>query len=86
MQVFITKYALTTGIITVEAKLSDTCESMISVSDGVSMTAYYHGEGKEWHRTYAGAWGKAEAMRTAALVALEKKRKKLESLNFKEIV
>lgn len=80
-QFYITKYALTGGIQLVEA---------IEVGDGFlrdsrsRFQTLYHGEGREWHRTYASALGRAEEMRIAKSVSLRKSLAKLEKLRFEE--
>jgi hypothetical protein len=43
---------------------------------------YFHGEGRNWHRTPEGAKAKAEAMRKAKIASLKKQLAKLESLSF----
>lgn len=76
---YITKYALTGGI------QVDECE----VDGGIAKPlndkwTYYHGEGKDWHRTWARALARAEEMRTNKLASLEKQAKRLRTLTFKE--
>jgi hypothetical protein len=48
MRVFITKYALTQGILEKEGEVSNTAASMLVVK-GDRYPDYFHGEGKEWH-------------------------------------
>lgn len=84
MKVFITKYALTIGITQEEADFcSDTSPSMICVKhrvNGSFGSQYFHNE--EWHETWEEAVKRAESMRKRALLSLDKKRKKLESMTF----
>lgn len=47
-KVWVTKYALTQGIIETEGRVSDDFPDML---DAKGITNYLHGEGKEWHRT-----------------------------------
>lgn len=88
MMYFITKYALTEGIRTVDATLIEHCdnESMIGqVQAGGhsgSLRQYFHGEGKEWHRTRSDAVKRAEEMRAAKIKSLEKSLAKLQKLKF----
>lgn len=78
MKVWISKYALTKGIYQVEGK---TCED--SGSPGMFVgREYFHGEGKQWHRTEREAVHRAEDMRAAKLVNLKKQIAKLERMEF----
>lgn len=84
IHVWITKYALTDGII--EAPNARHCvntsEQMIDCSPELGLFATFHGEGKDWHRTREGAVTRAELMRTRKIAALRKKIKALEELKF----
>lgn len=79
MKVFLTKHALTKGIIEEEVNqiTPDTVE-------GWSVTGwiYHKGEGREWHRTKESAAARAESMREAALRSLERKKLMLQQLKF----
>lgn len=79
MKVWITKYALTRGILEMEcAQFGD-----ISVKEvGNPFPTYYHGEGNEWHRTKESAIQKAEEMRQKKIASLKKQIKKLEEMRF----
>lgn len=79
MKVWITKYALTDGIIEMECvQFGD-----ISVREvGNPFPTYYHGEGGEWHRTKESAIKQAEAMRQKKIESLKKQIKKLEGTRF----
>lgn len=79
MKVWITKYALTKGIIEMECvQFGD-----ISVREvGNPFPTYYHGEGDEWHRTKESAIKKAEEMRQKKIESLKKQIKKLEEMRF----
>lgn len=75
MKVWITKYALTSGIIEINGEITDSG----SVFDmGSSHPTYYHGEGKDWHRTKESAIAKAEEMRKKKIVSLKKQIKKFD--------
>ena len=79
MKVWITKYALTRGILEMEcAQFGD-----ISVKEvGNPFPTYYHGEGNEWHRTKESAIRKAEEMRQKKIESLKKQIKKFEEMRF----
>ena len=81
INVWVTRYALTQGIIKTEAELcSDS--TMISYKIG-GYTQYAHNEGKDWHRSKESAIEGAEEMRTKKISSLKKKITKLEKLIFK---
>jgi len=48
------------------------------------LAPYYHGEGREWHRTPDGAIKRADIMRLKKIHAINKQIKKLEALDFNE--
>jgi len=83
LKAWITKYALTKGIIEIEGRISDNFPSMFCFKRGVG---YYeetaHGEGKDWHRTKESALARAEEMRIAKLKSLDKQMKKIAALKF----
>ena len=84
IRVWITKYALTQGIYEVEVTECD--NGMVSQKPQkgslCNMNSYYHGEGREWHRTREGAVAKAEAMRKKKIAAIRKQLLKLEAMKF----
>lgn len=77
---WISKYALSRGIYSISEDVQE--------NDGVLMhkqnyyTAFFHGEGRDWHRTEAGAKGKADAMRMAKIASLKKQIDKLKAMSF----
>ena len=83
MKVFVTKYALSSGIQEVEGELAASTPSMFCQKTTSGWTTYYHGEGKKWHRTKEGALAKAEAMRVAKIASLRKQITKLQEMTFK---
>ena len=78
MRVFITKYALTKGIIETEAK--DIGDDMIEIVGKYPI--YYHKDGREWHKTKESAIKKAEEMRQKKIASLKKQIEKLEGMKF----
>lgn len=78
MDVWITKYALTQGIFEQKAELCE--EGMIEVK--AEHTTYYHGEGKDWHRTKESAVKRAEEMRQKKIASLKKQIERLEEMRF----
>lgn len=79
MKVYITKYSLTQGII--EADVEDVGDGIVADNNS-NYVAYYHGEGKEWHRTKVSAIKKAEEMRNKKIKALKKQITKLENIKW----
>lgn len=79
MKVWISKYALTTGLYEVEVELSNTFPGMVYEKKNM---VFYHGEGREWHRTKEGAVKRAEEMRIRKINSLKKQIKKIENMKF----
>jgi hypothetical protein len=82
-KVYITKYALTEGIIEREdvAYFSDTDRIGVECNYLFKLQ-YFHGQGKEWHRTKEAAIERAEEMRKMEIEDLKKSIKRLERMNF----
>ena len=78
MKVYITKYALSDGILEKDAEECDRFPGMIRTDDG----AHFHGEGKEWCRTLEDANKRAEEMRLKKIESMKKQIKKLENMKF----
>ncbi len=83
MKVWITKYALTTGISEIEAEIcTGSSTEMIKEIRSGCYPVYYHGKGRDWHETLEGAKVKAESMRIKQIKTLEKKIAKLKKMTF----
>jgi hypothetical protein len=80
-EVFVTKYALTSGIIRYADVIHCTRTSAHMIQVPRTITTF-HGEGRDWHRTLEGAIARAEAMRVLRLMALRKQQQRLEGLVF----
>ena len=81
MIVWISKNALSTGIRKAEVEPSDLSWGMVC-EIGKGIEGYFHGEGKDWHRSRVSAVEKAEEMRAAKMASLKKQIAKLEKLTF----
>lgn len=86
MKVWITKYALTKGILLKEAE--DFCLSIDPTGNMIHMwedgcSHYYHGKGDEWHDNRQSAIAKAEEMRKKKITNLHKQIEKLQNMSFK---
>lgn len=79
MKVWITKYALTSGILEREAEVCT--DSTISVKGTGYCTVCFHGN--EWHKSRESAIAKAEEMRKKKIASLKKQIEKLEKMEFK---
>lgn len=85
MKVWVTKYALTSGIMEVNVEQTETA-SMVRLAanqeTGFGFSQYFHGEGRDWHQTAESAATKAKDMRAKKIAALRKQITKLEGLIF----
>lgn len=77
MIIWITKYALTKGIYTLNVK-----ECKDGIVKGPGTWDFYHGEGKDWHRTPEAATNKALEMRRKKIEWLKRQIAKLEKIKF----
>lgn len=79
MRAYITKYALTQGILEKEGEVS---ENMLQVppSSAKHFSQYFHG--KDWHKTIEEAKARAEEMRLKKIESLKKKLQALEDMSF----
>lgn len=82
MKVFVTKYALTTGILVIEARRVEAVPHMVE-DIRQRFPTYYHKP--HWHETWEEAQYQAERMQAKAIIAARKKLSKLERMTFTEI-
>lgn len=79
---WISKYALTRGIYSVDCDdPSPETPGLIAEHTG-GYPQFYHGEGKDWHRTRTGAVARAEVMRLRRINSLRMQITALEKLSF----
>ena len=78
MKVYITKYALTRGILKREVN-GINLETV--VQDALKHGTYYY-DG-EWYKSWEAAYEKAEDMRQKKIISLQKQIRKLSKLGFK---
>lgn len=76
MIAYITKYALTQGILELSGKVDDNYPNMFICT--INSWTIFHGEGLEWHRTLAGAVARANELR---LKEIKKYQKKIDLLS-----
>lgn len=82
MKVWITKYALTKGVLEREVEICPTATGMVACRDPEFRGEFYSGEGKNWHRTKESAVKRAFEMRDAKLSSLVKQMDRLKKLQF----
>mgnify|MGYP001618935395 CR=1 FL=1 len=81
MKVFITKYALTKGILERDVEVcSDMSDDMVHVIDNIYCGEYYRGN--EWHVSKDNAIAKSEDMKQKRIISLNKQIVKLSKLKF----
>ena len=79
---YVTKHALTYGIVRIEAEdRFDISPDMIG--DAGRKWGSFHGEGKEWHRTPESALARAEKMRASKIASLKAQIGRLQKRQFK---
>lgn len=85
MKVWITKYALTKGILQKETDdfclNTDPTGNMIYINENGHHQCF-HGKGNEWHDDKQSAIAKAEMMRKKKITNLEKQIEKLKNIKF----
>ena len=81
IKVYITKYALTSGIEIVKVNIYSNTPSLVRYNTG-GFDQYAHVEGREWHRTAEAAIKRAEEMRVAKIKSLHKSIARIEKLKF----
>lgn len=80
MKIWVTKYALTSGIfVRPDAEISEDGR-MATVRSGPRLPEHYHGN--DWHPTEQAALAHAERMRANKIESLKKQIGKLEALRF----
>lgn len=81
MRVYITKYALTEGIIETDGDIYDKIPTMITVRlPKTSFDSNFHGN--DWHNNVDVAKAHAEVIRTKKIASLRKQIAKLEAMSF----
>ena len=77
--VYITKYALSQGILKVEAEVVSDDGDMISwrPEGKYTLRQYFHGRGRDWHTTLESAMKRAEDMRLRKVASLNKQLHKI---------
>ena len=80
--VYITKWALTQGIIKAEAEISGNT----AVTQDMGWRLYAHGEGKDYHLDITAAHARVEVMRTAKIASHGRAIKALRSMDIAAMV
>lgn len=79
-KIWVTKYALTSGVFTVTAEISNGGDMANYKRKGATFREFAHG--KDFHLTEECAKARFEEMRRQKQVSLAKQKAKLDSLNF----
>ena len=79
IEAWITKYALTQGILKRRVKISKYTSGMVSEYISGYLHSYH---GSDWHRTHKSALKKAEEMRLKKIINLKKQLAKVRALTF----
>lgn len=87
MKAWITKHCLTQGIQEMEVDMCNTSGSMVRVKtvdrgQWRGGYTYFHGEGRDWHRTRESAVKRANAQRDRKISQLEEQIKRLKAIQF----
>ena len=80
-KVWVTKYALTQGIFSMEGKVSKDTPSVVAQVN-VKYPFVFALKGVDWHETLEEAVDQAEKMRLKKIKSLQKQIKKLENIKF----
>ena len=76
--VYITKYALSQGILKVEAEIVSGGTMISWRPEGkYTLRQYFHGRGRDWHTTLESAMKRAEDMRLRKVASLNKQLHKI---------
>lgn len=78
--VYITLYALSSGIFEAEVEMTTSEKTVYHPSDRIGCSRCYHKP--HWHETREEAIERAEQMRLKKIASLEKQLKKIKKLNF----
>ena len=81
MKVYISKYALTSGVLEIDAEIC-TYVSDDMIEDVNRKHTYYHGKGKNWHLTKEAAIKVANKMKEKKITSLKKQIDSLNALTF----
>ena len=85
MKIYVTRYALTRGILEYEGKVSEAYPNMAicESADGLNREEAFHGN--DWHRTLDEARKRARTMRQNKINSLRVSIQKLSSLTFEGV-
>lgn len=80
-KMFVTKYAMSDGIQELEGEWDEKDPEFFRVASGY-FTQYFHGEGREFHKTRESAVKVANAMKSKRIKSLEKSLAAAKSMTF----
>lgn len=82
MKIWNTKYCLTGGITEHEVEECFTAGMVEIPKTDKSFAVYLHGEGREWHRSFADAVFRANEIKIKKLQSLDRQVKKISAIEF----
>jgi len=86
MKAYVTKYALTTGILVVDGEVSTTSSDMLIYKYGSDYPQYAHKQGKDWHTTVESAVAQSMKLREKKLRSLRKSLADIEAITEQDFV
>lgn len=82
VRIWATTHALTAGIREYVTRKIDDGMAVAIDPNGINGASFFHGEGRQWHRTREDAERRAEEMRRKKIASLKKQIAALEKLSF----
>jgi hypothetical protein len=84
VKVWITRYALTSGVFTaeVEEPSARAKDMIVVVNTAIGLKKYFDGECRDWHRTAGEARQRCQELRAAKIRSLQKQLDKLSMMTF----
>ncbi len=82
IKVWITKYALSKGILEFNAEPNGDMTYIRALNERFGFETYYHGEGREWHRSEDEARARANRMVRDKINSTRRQLARLEKLKF----
>lgn len=78
IDVWVTKYALSKGVYSTKGAVSSSAPNMVQITTGELKGHYFHGEGRDWHRSAVAARARVLVLVKSCKKAIECKEEKLD--------
>jgi hypothetical protein len=82
MKIWVTKHCFTAGITEHDAEELESGMVVVRRDAPNCLDQYYHGEGRDWHKTRESAVNRAREMKIKKLQSLDKQIKKISAIEF----